>query len=156
MPTERHRRQLPPVDACANVQRQGQVLPQSGSSAGEGTVPSELDFFGYLDSAKIPTQSGPRWRPSAAGAGTAAADRVPTAKRDSPRDRRRVFSRPDWRRRLPQNPRTLSCRRYDHAEISGNGCLFGAHVDASAACDAVFAKDTGFAQSYAELKAGIM
>jgi len=50
MPTKRRRRQLPPVDAGADVEREGQELPQSGSNVGEGSVPGELDFFDYLDS----------------------------------------------------------------------------------------------------------
>jgi len=48
MPTKGRRRQ--PVDACADVEREGQELPQSGSNVGEASVPGELDFFDYLDS----------------------------------------------------------------------------------------------------------
>jgi hypothetical protein len=48
MPTKR--RQLPPAGTCADVQREGHKLPQSGSNVGEGSGPSELDFFDYLDS----------------------------------------------------------------------------------------------------------
>jgi len=50
MPTKRRRRQLPPADACADVEREGHELPQSGSNVGEGSVPGELHFFDYLDS----------------------------------------------------------------------------------------------------------
>ena len=50
MPTKGRRRQPPSVDACADVEREGQELPQSGSNVGEGSVPVELDFFDYLDS----------------------------------------------------------------------------------------------------------
>ena len=50
MPTKRRRRQLPAVDARAEVERKGQEVPQSGSAVGEGSVPGELDFFDYLDS----------------------------------------------------------------------------------------------------------
>ena len=50
MPTKRRRRELPPADACADVEREGHELPQSGSNVGEGSVPGELHFFDYLDS----------------------------------------------------------------------------------------------------------
>ena len=50
MPTKRRRRQLPPADACTDVEREGHELPQSGSNVGEGSVPGELHFFDYLDS----------------------------------------------------------------------------------------------------------
>jgi hypothetical protein len=50
MPTKRRRRQLPPAAACADVEREGHELPQSGSNVGEGSVPGELDFFDYLHS----------------------------------------------------------------------------------------------------------
>ena len=49
MPTKR-RRQLPPADAGADVEREEHEFPQSGSNVGEGFVPGELDFFDYLDS----------------------------------------------------------------------------------------------------------
>jgi hypothetical protein len=50
MPTKRRRRQLRLADACADVEREGHELPQSGSNVGEGSVPGELDFFDYLHS----------------------------------------------------------------------------------------------------------
>ena len=50
MPTKRRRRQLPPADACADVEREGHELPRSGPNVGKGSVPGALDFFDYLNS----------------------------------------------------------------------------------------------------------
>jgi hypothetical protein len=50
MPTRRRRRQQPPAGACADVEREGHELSQSGANVGKGSVPGELDFFDYLDS----------------------------------------------------------------------------------------------------------
>jgi len=50
MPTKRRRRQLPPADAGADVEREGHELLRLSSNVGERSVSGELDFFDYLDS----------------------------------------------------------------------------------------------------------